>query len=509
MDSGADRVTVMESDAAQGQPSAIGKSAEDRVREEHDALDLAADWSDINQGLRKDLGQQLHSQWIKPVQLGSFCKETGTLDLYLPTEFSANWVSDRFSDRLSLAWKIARPDIRHVRIAVQPGRRAPQGLRFGRDDNGRRIDSSQTAQPGDALGMCAAELGGLGPNGLGMASIGLDPSLTFATFVSGSANVLASNAAQRMAATETPQFAPLYLKAATGQGKTHLLHAIGHAYLLAHPRARIFYCSAERFMVEFVQALRQNQTIEFKTRLRGFDLLLVDDIQFIIGKASAQEELLYTIDALLAEGKRLVFAADRAPQALDGVEQRLLSRLSMGLVADIQPADIELRRTILEHRLQRFSPTHVPADVIEFLARTINRNVRELVGGLNKLIAYAQLTGQAVSLQLAEEQLTDILSANRRRITIDEIQRTVCQFYRVDRTEMSSKRRARAVVRPRQVAMYLAKVLTPRSYPEIGRKFGGRDHSTVIHAVRLIEDLRTRDADMDGDVRSLLRQLES
>ncbi|GAA4760675.1 chromosomal replication initiator protein DnaA [Novosphingobium ginsenosidimutans] len=475
------------------------------MMEEQEALDLAADWADISRGLRKDLGNQLYSQWIKPIQLGSLCKQSGTLDLYLPNEFAANWVSDRFADRLSLAWKIARPDIRTVKISVLPGRRAMPGLRLGRED-GRRAanDGAPITQPGDALGMGAAELGALGQG-----PIGLDPSLTFASFVTGAANILASNAAQRMAATETPQFAPLYLKAATGQGKTHLLHAIGHAYLANHQRARIFYCSAERFMVEFVQALRQNQTIEFKARLRGFDLLLVDDIQFIIGKASAQEELLYTIDALLAEGKRLVFAADRAPQALDGVEQRLLSRLSMGLVADIQPADIELRRSILEHRLQRFSPSHVPGDVVEFLARTINRNVRELVGGLNKLIAYAQLTGQAVSLQLAEEQLTDILSANRRRITIDEIQRTVCQFYRVDRTEMASKRRARAVVRPRQVAMYLAKVLTPRSYPEIGRKFGGRDHSTVIHAVRLIEDLRTRDADMDGDVRSLLRQLES
>ena len=494
-----------------GSEPAGGKSESERLREEQEALDLAADWADISQGLRKDLGQQLHSQWIKPIQLGSFCKETGTLDLHLPTEFSANWVADRFADRLSLAWKIARPDVRNVRISVPPGRRAGAGIRLGRDEGARRPggEAAFAAQPGDAIGMGAAEMGGPGTNGFGIGSIGLDPSLTFTTFVTGAANVLASNAAQRMAATETPQFAPLYLKAATGQGKTHLLHAIGHSYLTAHPRARIFYCSAERFMVEFVQALRQNQTIEFKARLRGFDLLLVDDIQFIIGKASAQEELLYTIDALLAEGKRLVFAADRAPQALDGVEQRLLSRLSMGLVADIQPADIELRRAILEHRLQRFSPTNVPADVIEFLARTINRNVRELVGGLNKLIAYAQLTGQAVSLQLAEEQLTDILSANRRRITIDEIQRTVCQFYRVDRTEMASKRRARAVVRPRQVAMYLAKVLTPRSYPEIGRKFGGRDHSTVIHAVRLIEDLRTRDADMDGDVRSLLRQLES
>jgi len=486
-----------------------GKSGEARMMEDQEALDLAADWADISQGLRKDLGQQLHSQWIKPIQLGSFCKETGTLDLFLPTEFSANWVADRFADRLSLAWKIARSEVRHVRISVHPARRQMPDLRLG---GGRRpandgAPSAPVPAPGP-LTLPSADLSGSEFVTLGQPSIGLDPSLTFTSFVTGAGNVLACNAAQRMGAAEKPQFSPLYLKAATGQGKTHLLHAIGHAFLASHPRSRIFYCSAERFMVEFVQALRQNQMLEFKARLRGFDLLMVDDIQFIIGKASAQEELLYTIDALLAEGKRLVFAADRAPQALDGVEQRLLSRLSMGLVADIQPADIELRRSILEHRLARFAPTEVPGDVVEFLARTINRNVRELVGGLNKLIAYAQLTGQKVSLQLAEEQLTDILSANRRRITIDEIQRTVCQFYRVDRTEMASKRRARAVVRPRQVAMYLAKVLTPRSYPEIGRKFGGRDHSTVIHAVRLIEDLRARDADMDGDVRTLLRQLE-
>ncbi len=476
------------------------KKVDEDLMEDAEAVNLAADWADISRGLRKDLGHQLHSQWIKPIQLGGICKETGTLNLFLPTEFSANWVNDRFHDRLSLAWKIARSEVRRVRIQVHPGRRQLPELRF---DNGRR-----PANDGSDASSLALAAGTIGDAGF-TSSVGLDPSLTFAAFVTGETNVLACNAAQRMSATEQPQFSPLYLKAATGQGKTHLLHAIGHAYLSAHPRARIFYCSAERFMVEFVQALKQNQMIEFKARLRSFDLLLVDDIQFIIGKASAQEELLYTIDALLAEGKRLVFAADRAPQALDGVEPRLLSRLSMGLVADIQPADIELRRSILDSKMSRFAPLDVPDDVVDFLARTITRNVRELVGGLNKLIAYAQLTGQEVSLQLAEEQLTDILSANRRRITIDEIQRTVCQFYRIDRSEMSSKRRARAVVRPRQVAMYLAKVLTPRSYPEIGRKFGGRDHSTVIHAVRLIEDLRQRDADMDGDVRSLLRQLES
>ncbi|MDT0575765.1 chromosomal replication initiator protein DnaA [Croceicoccus sp. F390] len=467
--------------------------------------DLQADWADICTGLRKDLGQQVYSQWIKPVRLGALCPDTGTLDLYLPTEFSANWVMDRFADRLSLAWKIASSDVRNVRIGVDPRRHKLPEMKIG-TPTAAAVQAPRRVQTGlDRTHAHAGPADGLEE----IASAGLDAMLTFASFVTGEGNVLACNAAQRMASVEPPQFSPLYLKAATGQGKTHLLHALGHQFAATRSGARIFYCSAERFMVEFVQALRQNRMMEFKSRLRGFDMLLVDDIQFIIGKASAQEELLYTIDALLAEGKRLAFAADRAPQALDGVEPRLLSRLSMGLVADIQPADMGLRRKILEHRLARFTASDVPEDVIAFLARTISRNVRELVGGLNKLIAYAQLTGQPVSLQLAEEQLTDILSANRRRITIDEIQRTVCQFYRLDRSEMASKRRARAVVRPRQVAMYLAKVLTPRSYPEIGRKFGGRDHSTVIHAVRLIEDLRTRDADMDGDVRSLLRQLES
>ena len=485
-----------------GPQDAAGQAARqhnaDQDMDEREAMDLAADWADISQGLRKDLGHQLHAQWIKPIRLGRFCKDTGTLDMLLPTQFLADWVQNHYLDRLGLAWKIARSEVRQVAVKVAPGRQRLAELDLkGQDGFGHRAANDRSLA-----------LDTINEDGF-VAGMGLDPSQTFAAFVTGTTNVLARNAAERMARAEKPQFSPLYLKAATGQGKTHLLHAIGHEYLRAHPRARIFYCSAERFMVEFVQALKSNEMLEFKARLRGFDLLLVDDIQFIIGKASAQEELLYTIDALLNEGKRLVFAADRAPQALDGVEPRLLSRLSMGLVADIQPADIELRRAILESKLARFSPLDVPADVLEFLARTVSRNVRELVGGLNKLIAYAQLTGQAVSLQLAEEQLTDILSANRKRITIDEIQRTVCQFYRIDRAEMSSKRRARAVVRPRQVAMYLAKVLTPRSYPEIGRKFGGRDHSTVIHAVRLIEDLRKRDADMDGDVRSLLRQLES
>ncbi|HWU04208.1 MAG TPA: DnaA/Hda family protein, partial [Novosphingobium sp.] len=242
--------------------------------DDQEALDLAADWADISQGLRKDLGQQLHNQWIRPIQLGSFCKETGTLDLFLPTEFSANWVADRFADRLSLAWKIARQEVRHVRILVQPGRRAMPELRLARSEASKRAANDAEAARASRSAIPAPAPASVVSDTIGLASIGLDPSLTFATYVTGTSNVLAFNAAQRMSAIEAPQFSPLYLKAATGQGKTHLMHAIGHAFLANHPRARIFYCSAERFMVEFVQALRQNQMIEFKSRLRGFDLLM-------------------------------------------------------------------------------------------------------------------------------------------------------------------------------------------------------------------------------------------
>ena len=447
-----------------------------------------SDWQTISSGLRRDLGAQIYGQWIRSISLGDFCDLTGTLELLLPSDFSASWVSDHYADRLRLAWTATNNQVKQLKIRTRPGAARVEMLR----------PSGVTERPAaqhmaEALPVRSA----------------LDPRMTFANFVKGQTNVLALSAAERVASKDKPLFNPLYLQAATGQGKTHLMHAIGHAYAEVNPDAQIIYMSAEKFMMEFVTAMRRKEVMEFKARLRAVDVLLIDDIQFIIGKVSTQEEFLHTIDAIIGAGKRLVVAADRAPQALDGVDQRILSRLSMGLVADIQPADLELRRSILEQRLANMPEAQVGEDVVEFLARTISRNVRELEGGLNKLLAYAQLTGKPVTRVLAEEQLKDILSACRRRITIDEIQRAVCEYYRIDRSEMSSKRRARAVVRPRQVAMYLAKVMTPRSYPEIGRKFGGRDHSTVIHAVRLVEGLRAQDSDMDNDVRALLRQLEA
>jgi chromosomal replication initiator protein len=451
-------------------------------------VQLESDWQSISSGLRRDLGAQIYGQWIRSISLGDYCDLTGTLELLLPSDFSASWVADHYADRLKLAWSSTNKAVRQLKIRTRPGAPRVEMLSDRPSAQGATDQSDRITAP---------------------VRSSLDARMTFANFVRGQTNVLALSAAERVAAEEKPLFNPLYLQAATGQGKTHLMHAIGHAYAAINPSAQIIYMSAEKFMMEFVSAMRAKEVMEFKARLRAVDVLLIDDIQFIIGKVSTQEEFLHTIDAILGSGKRLVVAADRAPQALDGVDQRILSRLSMGLVADIQPADLELRRKILEQRLAQMPGTNVSEDVIEFLARTISRNVRELEGGLNKLLAYAQLTGRAITKTLAEEQLKDILSACRRRITIDEIQRAVCDYYRIDRSEMSSKRRARAVVRPRQVAMYLAKVMTPRSYPEIGRKFGGRDHSTVIHAVRLVEVLRSQDSEMDNDVRTLLRQLEA
>lgn len=469
----------------------VSERALHRVHDIADASSMAfADsWRMISNGLRRDLGAHIYGQWIKPIRLGQFDAASGELVMQLPTDFATNWVRDHYADRLRLAMRALHSEIRSIRIIARESMRT---------ETLRRAEPAGTATSNTAAGA-------LIDNG----STPLDPRMTFANFVRGGSNILAVSAAERMAAAEQPLFSPLYFQAATGQGKTHLMHAIGHAYRAANPGARVLYMSAERFMMDFVQSMRGKTVMEFKSRLRDADMLLIDDIQFIVGKASTQEEFLHTIDALSSTGKRLIVAADRAPQALDGVDQRILSRLSQGLVADMQAADLELRRSILHQRLAQMPQADVGEDVVEFLARTISRNVRELEGGLNKLLAYAQLTGKPVSRQLAEEQLSDILSACRRRITIDEIQRAVCDYYRIDRAEMSSKRRARAVVRPRQVAMYLAKVMTPRSYPEIGRKFGGRDHSTVIHAVRLVEGLRAQDDEIDNDVRSLLRQLEA
>ena len=444
---------------------------------------IAVTWEAIRKGLRQSLGARSFDHWLKPTRLVGYSAEDQIVHLALPSEFMASWVATHHSERLTQAWKAALPYIRGVQIETAVGARAEH---YG-------VDAPVTIDE---------------PVAPPVDSYNFDPRLTFERFITGAANSVAANAARTLAVNGPMRFNPLYIHSQTGFGKTHLLHAIGHEYQRLNPNAHVVYMSAERFMFEFVSAMRARDTISFKTRLRSADLLMIDDVQFIAGKESTQEEFLHTVDELMSAGRRLVISADRAPHALDGVEGRILSRLTQGLVTDIQPADFALRRAILTAKVDAVEGVCVPADVIDLLAARIATNIRELEGALNRLVAYSGMGNRELSVEFAEDVLADMFRASRRRITIDEIQKRVSDHFKIRNAEMVSARRAREVARPRQIAMYLAKQLTPRSLPEIGRRFGGRDHTTVIHAVRQIEKLRAMDSEIDNDVRTLMRVLE-
>jgi len=451
---------------------------------------IVAAWESIRTGLRRDCGARTFDGWLRPIALGGFDSDSGTLRLELPSQFMADWVQTHFAERLALAWRAKLPDVRQIRIGV--GAAAP-----------RTAAVVQIPAPEEPEAPVASK----SENGL--YSVALEPRYRFENFVVGKANEVAFNAARTLASADKVAFNPLFIHGSTGRGKTHLLHALGHEFHRMRPRAKIIYMSAEKFMVEFVAALRANETIRFKQQLRSADLLMIDDVQFIAGKESTQEEFFHTMNEIISAGRRLAISSDRAPQDLDGIEPRILSRLSWGLVADINAADLELRLSIIQKKLEQLPDVQVPEDVVMFLAKRISSNVRELEGALNRIAAYAMMQNRAIDLDFVSEVLANILRANQRRISIDEIQTRVSDHYRIRKAEMTSARRAREVARPRQVAMYLSKQLTPRSLPEIGRRFGGRDHTTVIHAVRQIEKLRAQDPELDSDIRLLTRQLES
>lgn len=452
-------------------------------------MDQAKAWTRVRGNLRLSAGQRLFDQWLKPIVLIPG-EDAETVRLGLPSAFMTNWVKNHYADRLMMEFRAQLPGVRTVSIET--------------------VDALATrelaaAAPAVAAAAPAAPsaLAGAGerPN--------LDSRFTFDRFVVDTSNRLAFNAAKALAEPGKPRFSPLYLHSNTGQGKTHLMHAIGHAFMEACPDATAIYMPAERFMFEFVRAVRERDTYAFKARLRGVDLLMIDDLQFIAGKESTQEEFFHTVDEFMREGKRLVIAADRSPLALEGIEARLASRLGSGLAADIKPAELGLRRAILDRKLEDMPGATVPSDVLDLLAARISSSVRELEGALNRLVAYAQLNNEIVTIAFAESVLGEALRGSQRRVTIDEIQKAVSSHFDVKQLDLVSQRRAVAIARPRQIAMYLAKRLTTRSLPEIGRKFGNRDHSTVIHAVRRIEELRGTDSEIDGAVRSLMRQLEA
>ncbi len=483
-------------------------------------------WARVRTSLRESAGARLFEQWLKPIELIPG-EDRDTIRLALPSAFMTNWVRNHYADRLVLEFKQILPNVRTVQIETRAAARAPVVLAIEPAPVASPVVEPELLKPKPSEPVAepvqVVMKFGVDPSlkpapavpvaaPVVMAAPAerppLDPRYTFARFVVDPSNKVAFNAAKVLAEPGPVRFSPLFLHSGTGQGKTHLMHAIGHAFLEHNPHAIVLCMSAERFMYDFVASMRARDTHAFKQRLRGADLLLIDDLQFIAGKDATQEEFFHTVNEIMAAGKRLVISADRCPQALEGVEARIVSRMSVGLVADIKAPDLVLRRTILDRKLVDLPDMRVPTDVLDLLASRIHANIRELEGALNRVVAYAQLTGDTIDLDFAVATLGEVLRGAQKRVTIDEIQKLVSAHFELKPLDLISARRARAVARPRQIAMYLAKRLTTRSLPEIGRKFGGRDHSTVIHAVRKIEELRDSDRDIDAAVRVLMRELE-
>ncbi|MDE0391514.1 MAG: chromosomal replication initiator protein DnaA [Rhodospirillales bacterium] len=451
-------------------------------------------WQKVRARLLAEVGQATFASWLAPLTLVDVDGDQVTLGV--GTRFLRDWIASHYAHRITALWGEELSGIQNARIVIDAGLSAP--------GDGEPHAAGEPAPASRGSAPRARPLEGA------LTDLGspLNGRFTFREFVVGETNELAHAAAQQVAGVDHLPFNPLYLYGGVGLGKTHLLHSIAWCIRGREPGRRVLYLSAERFMYQFVQAIRQKDTVAFKERFRSADVLLIDDIQFICDKESTQEEFLHTLNALVDHRSQVVVSGDRSPSRLDGMEERLRSRLAGGLAVDIHPASYELRLGILREKAAPLGIADAPPEVMEFLAREITSNVRELEMALNRIAAHAALLGGAITLQTTQAVLRDVLVAKERRITIEEIQRRVAAHYNIKPAELSSSRRAQAVVRPRHVAMYLAKQLTSRSLPEIGRKFGKRDHTTVMYAIRRIEELRPRDAALDEDVEFLWRSLE-
>ena len=456
-----------------------------------DERQLQTQWYRVSSRLKAEIGETAFDNWIKPITVGD--QAGSEVRLAVPSRFMRDWVVANYLDRLKELWIGENAAILSVEVVIQPTQKSAEVakavVKRGTDMGEIRIGASSSLS-------AASEI-----------SAPLDPRFTFDQFVVGKPNEFAYAAARRVAEAASVPFNPLFLYGGVGLGKTHLMHAIAHEIHNREPKRTVMYLSAEKFMYRFVRALREQNTVNFKDQFRSVDVLMIDDVQFIGGRDATQEEFFHTFNALVDQGRQIILSADKSPSDLEGVEERLKSRLNCGLVADIHATTYELRLAILEAKAEQMT-LEAPRKVLEFLAHKITSNVRELEGALNRVAAHTQLVGRELTLETTQDVLHDLLRANDRRVTIEEIQKRVAEHFNIRVSDMHSARRARSVARPRQVAMYLAKQLTSRSLPEIGRKFGGRDHTTVMHAVKKVDELRDRDASFAEDVELLRRMLE-
>ncbi|MFM9857310.1 chromosomal replication initiator protein DnaA [Pseudoxanthobacter sp. M-2] len=490
-------------------------------------------WNRVKARLRAEFGEAVFSSWFARLDFED-C-DAAALRLSVPTRFLKQWIHGNYGDRLTELWRVESGSVRRVDIAVRTAGRgravaaptaavavrapAPEPRR---SDGQRRTTSGTggSARPaarseGSRYDGGRADTGRSdGGRESALAGSPLDPRFTFDTFLEGRTNALALAAARQVAGArpgEAVPFNPLFVQAPVGFGKTHLLQAIaGEAQ--RNGGRRVLYLTAEHFVYRFVAALQAHTALNFKDALREIDLLIIDDMQFLQGDRS-QAEFCHTLNALIDGARQVVVAGDRPPSELESLDARVRSRLAGGLLVELMPPDAELRRRILAQRLaaQRvaFPGVEVPEAVIDFVARAVATNGRDLEGAANRLVAHNQLTGAPISIEMAETVLRDLLKQREaRRVRIEDIQRVVARHYSIPKTDLVSARRTQAIVRPRQIAMYLAKVLTPRSLPEIGRRFGGRDHTTVLHAVRKIDELAKTDTRLADDIELLKRQIE-
>ena len=448
---------------------------------------IGASWARVRGMLRAEIGESAYTSWIKPVTLIGI--DGGVARVAVPTRFMRDWILGHYAERLRELWTEEDEAIRALEVSVhaEPGQTTPDPIE---PVKAVVVEAAPAKASEDAF------------------SAPLDPRFVFDNFVVGKPNELAYAAARRVADSQSATYNPLFLYGGVGLGKTHLMHAIAWDIRTRHPDRKVVYLSAEKFMYHFIRALRFHDTMAFKERFRSVDVLMIDDVQFINGKESTQEEFFHTFNDLVDNNRQVVVSADKSPSDLEGMEERLRSRLGWGLVADIHATTYELRLGILQSNAERLS-IEIPPKVLEFLAHKITASVRELEGALNRVVAHATLIGRDISLEACQEVLHDLLRAHDRRVTIEEIQKRVAEHFNIRIADMHSARRSRAVARPRQVAMYLSKQLTARSLPEIGRKFGGRDHTTVMHAVRKVDELSRADVSFAEDVELLRRMLES
>ncbi|MCX5614162.1 chromosomal replication initiator protein DnaA [Bombella saccharophila] len=476
-----------------------------------DIAALKAAWLRICERLKDEVGDVEYRMWIQRITLGALDEDEITL--YLPERFLRDWVRAQYGQRLQSLWREESSSVQHVELKIDKKiQRINEQTHRAVE---RQVEVASTATIGemahdDAVALEHDELPAFASN-IEMRndlSVPLDRRFTFDNFVVGKPNEFAYACAGRVADhPASPGFNPLFLYGGVGLGKTHLMHAIG-LKLMSRGNISVAYMSAEKFMYRFIASMQSKSQMEFKEQLRSVDVLMIDDLQFLIGKNSTQEEFFHTFNALVDAGRQIIVSADKSPSDLSGLEDRLRTRLGCGMVADIHATTFELRISILEAKAKA-SGTPVPPKVLEYLAHKITTNVRELEGALNRLIAHADLVGRPVTLESTQDVLKDMLKAHERRVTIDEIQRKVVEHFNIRLTDMSSARRARAVARPRQIAMYLAKQLTSRSLPEIGRKFGNRDHTTVMHAVNRVAELMEQDPGLAESVELLKHMLES